>query len=318
MSDSSREKGIVKWWNDAKGYGFLEREDGSDVFVHHSFLQGSGFRTLAEREEVEFEVIAGAKGPYAAKVARLGLREPEDDTPEQLPPEVPYLALALIGNRVRLVSLTKDGTCTFLDTADRRYGILYVASSETLALQRAVEEFEELVNAPSAREADMQDFFERNPDFIVGEEYKQAHPHIALEVASASGPLIPDFILEPLDCGGFADLLELKLPSAQVFVLKKNRLRFSAAVIEAVAQAREYGAFFDEETNRRSIQNQLGFTAYRPKLFVILGRKSSVDPLGARRAADDLPGRVSLQTYDDILVRMKARVDRMKHGGASA
>ena len=96
--------------------------------------------------------------------------------------------------------------------------------------------------------------------------------------------------------------------------MKKNRMRLSAAVIEAVAQAREYGSFFDEEHNRRTVQNRLGFTAYRPKLFVIIGRRTEVNPLLARRAIDDLTGRTSVRTYDDILTRVKARVERMKRG----
>jgi cold shock CspA family protein len=312
-----RVRGTVKWWNNAKGVRVSHANGGVDVFIHYSAIQGDGFRTLEESEQVEFEVIDGPKGPQAGNVVRLGVARPEEEPQSELAIEVPHLALALAGSHVRLVSLTKDGAYTFLDSADQRYGILYVASSETLALQRAVQEFEDLVNERDVKEADLQAFFERNPDFVLGDEYKQAHPHVILEAGSVSGPLVPDFMLEPLDCGGFADLLELKLPSAQVFVLKKNRLRFSAAVVEAVAQAREYGAFFDEEANRKTVQDRLGFTAYRPRLFVIIGRKSAANPLEARRADVDLPGRLSLRTYDDILARMRFRVERMKHGGTT-
>ena len=61
--------GTVKWFDDAKGYGFISPEDGSkDVFVHHSAIQGSGFKTLAEGQRVEFEVQQGPKGPQAANV----------------------------------------------------------------------------------------------------------------------------------------------------------------------------------------------------------------------------------------------------------
>ena len=65
--------GTVKWFNDAKGYGFISREDGSkDVFVHHSNIAGSGFKTLAEGTKVEFEVREGAKGPEAVNVTTVG------------------------------------------------------------------------------------------------------------------------------------------------------------------------------------------------------------------------------------------------------
>ena len=66
-----REKGKVKWFNDGKGYGFIEREGGEDVFVHFSALQGDGFKTLAEGQAVEFDVVAGPKGPQAANVVAL-------------------------------------------------------------------------------------------------------------------------------------------------------------------------------------------------------------------------------------------------------
>ena len=64
------ETGTVKWFNDAKGYGFITRQNGSDVFVHHSSIEAEGFRSLAEGEEVEFEVVDGPKGLQAAHVKR--------------------------------------------------------------------------------------------------------------------------------------------------------------------------------------------------------------------------------------------------------
>ncbi len=61
--------GTVKWFSDEKGYGFIERENGEgDVFVHHSAIQGEGFKTLAEGQRVEFEVVQGQKGPAAENV----------------------------------------------------------------------------------------------------------------------------------------------------------------------------------------------------------------------------------------------------------
>jgi CspA family cold shock protein len=67
-----RERGQVKWFNGSKGYGFITREQGSDVFVHFSAIQGSGFRNLDEGEAVEFDVEQSPKGPQATNVTRLG------------------------------------------------------------------------------------------------------------------------------------------------------------------------------------------------------------------------------------------------------
>jgi CspA family cold shock protein len=68
---SERVTGTVKWFNDQKGYGFIARDGGADVFVHHSAIVGQGFRSLMEGDRVEFAIEQGQKGPAAADVRRL-------------------------------------------------------------------------------------------------------------------------------------------------------------------------------------------------------------------------------------------------------
>lgn len=70
--------GTVKWFNERKGYGFIARADGDDVFVHFSAIQMDGYKTLREGEEVEFEIMDGAKGPQAANVTRRESAGPEN------------------------------------------------------------------------------------------------------------------------------------------------------------------------------------------------------------------------------------------------
>jgi cold shock protein len=65
-----RLKGTVKWFNNAKGYGFIGREDGADVFVHYSAISSEGYKSLQEGDVVEFEIEQGAKGPQAANVSK--------------------------------------------------------------------------------------------------------------------------------------------------------------------------------------------------------------------------------------------------------
>ncbi len=65
------ETGFVKWFNNAKGYGFISRESGDDVFVHHTAIQGEGYKSLAEGQRVQFEVVRGPKGNQANNVVKL-------------------------------------------------------------------------------------------------------------------------------------------------------------------------------------------------------------------------------------------------------
>ena len=66
-----REQGVVKWFNDSKGFGFIQRDSGEDIFVHFRAIQGDGYRSLKDGEKVEFTVVEGAKGLQAEEVRKL-------------------------------------------------------------------------------------------------------------------------------------------------------------------------------------------------------------------------------------------------------
>lgn len=283
------------------------------MFFHGDSLVGVQFDELHAGDCVNFETEVTPKGSNAINVSRDQVPETEEELPsdeESLEEEV--IAVALFGDKMRVVSLLPDGSYRFLDAVQNQHKILYVTSSETMALQIAVEELEYLVNNPNSKEKDFQDFFDRHRNFILNDEYKDAHPHIALTKDDGES-FIPDFILEPIHQNSLCDLLELKLATAQIFVLKKKRMRFSAAVLEACAQLREYSEFFNEEKNRRKIQEDYGLLAFKPRMFVIIGRRGDVNPIDVRKIESDVPN-LNLLTYDDVITRTKAKVEAMKRG----
>jgi cold shock CspA family protein len=333
-----RARGRISRFDTVLGRGYIRYQD-YDVAFNAKDVTNYTPESIRGGESVQFELERTHRG-YRAKDVMIYVRPKDaylylpsqdemdyddelitvehsaaDQTTEESSPsrrsQVDLIALALFGGKIKLVSLAEDGTYRFLDEHQKLHNLLYVLSSETIQLEMAVEELESMMNEPRASESDFQAFFERNPDFILNDEYREAHPQLVLSQGDGA-ELKPDFVLEPVDQSSFCDLLELKLPSTQVFVLKKNRARFAAAVHEAAAQLRVYSRFFDEERNRKRFQSKYPrLKAYRPRMFVIIGRRSDTSSTIQRDIQRELPD-LNLRTYDEVVLRMKWKIENMQ------
>jgi hypothetical protein len=218
------------------------------------------------------------------------------------------LGLAIINGWLRLISIQPDGTAKYLDPNNQYHSLLYVASLEGYAWKSLVEELEELVNSTNVTEKDLQDFFEQNPQFLCGDTYETAKPHVILQRPDA-GPLIPDFALKPYNQHALCDLLELKLPSAKLVVGQDNRRRLSSALLEACAQLREYRDYFELRQNREAVEEAYGLRFFRPNMMVVIGKRSDYLATDLQKAAGDVP-QLSITTYDDLLARARSRIPR--------
>lgn len=183
-----------------------------------------------------------------------------------------------------------------------------LVSARAYAGREVIEEFEYLINKSGLREQELQEFFERHPDFLLGAEYASLHPQVVLK-DTKDDALIPDFILKPLAGVSYGPkIVEIKLPAQEIVKARPRREGVYANIHEAIAQLRAYARFFDEQENREYVQKVLGFTAYRPRLALIVGKDITL--ADERVKADILASiqPVELLTYNDLLERYRRLV----------
>lgn len=160
-------------------------------------------------------------------------------------------------------------------------------------------ELHELIASPIAREADLQAFLQRHPQFL----QNWGHPHVFPQVQlprEHRGVLIPDFLL----CNSQdhkAAIVDLKLPSARLVRRQKNRDRWSGAIHEARTQLLRYRDWFEESANRKSLAETVGMEVYRPSLAVLVGRGAEFrDAFERQQLAADMP-EIEVVTYDELI-----------------
>lgn len=296
-------RGTVKWYNVEKGFGFIAVDNGADVFVHHSAIDMDGRRELEEGQRVEFEISQSDKGPQVDEVkVETG---PEPDAPGE---SEEVLGIELLDGELKIVLVQPDGSVKFVDSPGQLHNLLYVASLEAAGWKSLIQELEELINSPTTSEQDLQKFFEKNPEFLTGDAYEEAHPHVVLQREN-DGPLIPDFALKPRNSAALCDLLELKLPKAKLLRVSKNRVRLTSAIMEACAQLREYQSYFEDVAKRAAVEKVYGLRFFRPRMMVLIGKRSEYSATDLRNAETDVSN-LDIVTYDDVLERARARFRR--------
>ena len=171
-------------------------------------------------------------------------------------------------------------------------------------------ELEDLVNHPNPSEAELQAFFERNPSMFRFSGAVDVFPQVYL-TREDDGPLIPDFILVDRAVQQ-ATVLDLKLPTKKVAVGTTNRRRYSSAVAEARAQLQLYQEWFDQPSNRQVLRDRFGLEIYRPRLAVVIGRRTGFASELERQLLRSRVPEPELLTYDDILDRASQRLMLIK------
>lgn len=214
-------------------------------------------------------------------------------------------AIALDDDRATLLSVTPDSAVTFGGIRATPQDLLYLTGISTPSIRGALSDFEQLVSTPTTRERELQEFFERYPEFLKSDVYAEATPQIVLERRGA-GPLIPDFALRPANPRALCDLADLKLPSAKIVVGTENRRRLASSVLQALGQLAEYRDYFEQQVNREFARRTYGLEFFRPRMIVVIGRRQEYSPIEFRRAESEVP-QLTITTYDDLLERARLR-----------
>ena len=182
----------------------------------------------------------------------------------------------------------------------------------------ALDEFEQILNASGTTERDLQGFFERHPEFLLGDEYDSywAEPQL---LSPATGQRYrPDFLLQPLALRSSPwrwNVIDLKRHDVDLLIGRKFHVDLSRHVYRAAAQLRDYAEFFDDPRNADMLRMHFGGVVPTPRLTMVIGRLPEAD----RSIFNRVRGRVSgvhIRTYDEILEFRRAKLDRLQHLGA--
>jgi thioredoxin len=219
---------------------------------------------------------------------------------------VDSVALTWHEGRIKAALLSPDGTYSYVSADAKRHGLIYLPSFVTTGFTSAIEELEELLNSSYATKDDVRSFLEDHPDLILGHSYKTAHAQVLLR-REGDRPLRPDFMLEPIG-GELADVVEVEPAQRDIATETDGVTELTDVVVKACARLREYRDYFEDENRRVEIEDEHGLRAFRPRMFVVIGRSGRTDAITQRRLETQLPD-VTLRSWDEVLDLARQRLD---------
>lgn len=182
-----------------------------------------------------------------------------------------------------------------------------VAEKTGSLLKPTITEFETILNSTALRESQIQSFLEQHPAVMrmLGYGYNRIYPQVILQRDDGTS-LRPDFILEPIG-SSWCDILDIKLPDKTVVVGGRDRMRFSGAVEELVAQLREYAAYFENSDLAKRVEEVYGIKCYKPRLIGIIGRDPFIKDERQFRRLQTKYADIDILTFDRLLKLAKSR-----------
>lgn len=199
----------------------------------------------------------------------------------------------------------EDGSWVFADGSGRLPSKVYVTASGSWA--SILQELEDMINDPDIDEQDLQEYLERHPELLAGDDYDRVVPQAFIS-RNDQVPWRADFVLAPVNQTEFAKVIDLKLPRERLTLRPvSGHVSFSAKLHHSIEQLRDYGRAFDDEDVRERFHERYGIDIYKPDLQLIIGRRWDlewIDNIRSLRKETE----VAIETWDDLIERIRRRV----------
>jgi len=207
--------------------------------------------------------------------------------------------------RIEVSLQYEDGSWTFVDGVSLLPSKFYFITFSRWG--QILKELEALVNDPKTKEADLQNFFEANPELFTEDNYDRIIPQASIVVNDNETPWRADFVLTPIKQTELAKIIELKLPAINLINKPKSgHFSFSAKILKAIAQLKDYYRAFDNPEIRSRFESKYGTYIYKPELHLVAGRSYDlnwVDKINELRSENN----IRIEDWDSLIDRLKRR-----------